>query len=97
MRRLGNVTPLISVEGNEIVSDERRGRAGVLQQDDAGRCRTASNNKVFTGVCTSLCQTNIDDLLNGEMGRSADRNGRDVHLVPRLSADGAGRQSATCA
>src|SRR5271168_4345990 len=25
LRRLGNVTPLISVEGNEIVSDERRG------------------------------------------------------------------------
>src|SRR5947208_8229977 len=30
MRRLGNVTPLISVEGNEIVSDQRRGRGGVL-------------------------------------------------------------------
>src|SRR5712691_11396072 len=29
MRRLGNVTPLISVEGNEIVSDERRGRRDV--------------------------------------------------------------------
>ena len=28
MRRLGNVTPLISVEGSEIVSDERRGRVG---------------------------------------------------------------------
>ena len=24
------------------------------------------NNKVFTGVCTSLCQTNIDDLLTEE-------------------------------
>ena len=36
LRQLGNVTPLISVEGNEIVSDQRRGRAGVLQQDDGG-------------------------------------------------------------
>ena len=27
LRQLGNVTPLISVEGNAIVSDERRGRA----------------------------------------------------------------------
>ena len=36
LRQLGNVTPLISVEGTEIVSDERRGRAGVLSQDDAG-------------------------------------------------------------
>src|SRR5262245_44542477 len=32
LRRLGNVTPLISVEGSEIVSDERRGRAGVLSK-----------------------------------------------------------------
>src|SRR5262249_34363171 len=30
LRQLGNVTPLISVEGNEIVSDQRRGRANVL-------------------------------------------------------------------
>ena len=36
LRQLGNVTPLISVEGTEIVSDERRGRHGVLSQDDAG-------------------------------------------------------------
>src|SRR5260370_896669 len=30
LRQLGNVTPLISVEGNEIVSDERHGRANVF-------------------------------------------------------------------
>ena len=43
---------------------------------------------VFTGVCTSLCQTNIDDLLQRRMDRPAHRDGRDVHVVPRLSADG---------
>ncbi len=32
LRRLGNVTPLISVEGTEIISDERRGRAHVLSK-----------------------------------------------------------------
>src|SRR5262249_47701502 len=32
LRQLGNVTPLISVEGNEIISDQRRGRAGVLSK-----------------------------------------------------------------
>src|SRR5437588_3777732 len=63
MRRLGNVTPLISVEGNQIVSDQRRGRPGVLSKTMEG-VRHCLNNKVFTGVCTSLCQTNIDDLLN---------------------------------
>jgi MoaA/NifB/PqqE/SkfB family radical SAM enzyme len=62
LRRLGNVTPLISVEGNEVVSDERRGRTGVFSKTMQG-VRNCLKNKVFTGVCTSLCQTNIDDLL----------------------------------
>lgn len=62
LRRLGNVTPLISVEGNEIISDERRGRAGVFSKTMEG-IRNCLKHKVFTGVCTSLCQTNIDDLL----------------------------------
>jgi MoaA/NifB/PqqE/SkfB family radical SAM enzyme len=62
LRRLGNVTPLISVEGNEIVSDQRRGRPGVLSKTMQG-IRHCLANKVFTGVCTSLCQTNIGDLL----------------------------------
>jgi MoaA/NifB/PqqE/SkfB family radical SAM enzyme len=62
LRQLGNVTPLISVEGSEIVSDVRRGRPGVLSKTMQG-IHHCLNNKVFTGVCTSLCQTNIDDLL----------------------------------
>jgi MoaA/NifB/PqqE/SkfB family radical SAM enzyme len=63
LRKLGNVTPLISVEGSEIVSDERRGRAGVLNQTMEG-IQNCLNNKVLTGVCTSICKSNIDDLLN---------------------------------
>jgi MoaA/NifB/PqqE/SkfB family radical SAM enzyme len=62
LRKLGNVTPLISVEGTEIVSDERRGRAGVLSKTMQG-IQNCLNNKLLTGVCTSLCRTNIDDLL----------------------------------
>jgi MoaA/NifB/PqqE/SkfB family radical SAM enzyme len=62
MRQLGNVTPLISVEGTEIVSNERRGRHGVLSKTLQG-VQNCLSNKVFTGVCTSLCKTNIDDLL----------------------------------
>src|SRR5262249_35993379 len=54
-----NVTPLISVEGNEIISDERRGRAGVLSQTMQG-LEHCLKHKVMTGVCTSLCQTNFD-------------------------------------
>lgn len=62
MRQLGNVTPLVSVEGSEIVSDERRGRPNVLSKTLQG-VQNCLDEKVFTGVCTSLCQTNIDDLL----------------------------------
>lgn len=62
LRKLGNVTPLISIEGNEIVSDVRRGRPGTYSKSMQG-VHNCLANKVFTGVCTSLCQTNIDDLL----------------------------------
>jgi MoaA/NifB/PqqE/SkfB family radical SAM enzyme len=62
LRKLGNVTPLISVEGTEIVSDERRGRAGVLSKTMQG-IENCLKNRLLTGVCTSLCRTNIDDLL----------------------------------
>jgi len=65
MWQLGNVTPLVSVEGTETVSDERRGRGGVLNKTMAG-IRNALDAGVFTGVCTSVCRTNIDDLLKPE-------------------------------
>ena len=63
LRRLGNVTPLISVEGNEIISDQRRGRANVYSRTMEG-LKNCLDNKLLTGVCTSICQNNIDDLLN---------------------------------
>ncbi len=59
---LGNVTPLISVEGNEIISDERRGRSGVYSRTLAGIENCLKHN-VMTGVCTSLAKSNIDHLL----------------------------------
>jgi MoaA/NifB/PqqE/SkfB family radical SAM enzyme len=59
LREFGNVTPLISVEGNEIVSDERRGREGVFSQTMQG-LQNCLKHKVMTGVCTSLCQTDFD-------------------------------------
>jgi MoaA/NifB/PqqE/SkfB family radical SAM enzyme len=59
LRRVGNATPLISIEGSEIVSDERRGRLNVLNKTLAGlaACR---RHKLITGVATSVCKTNYD-------------------------------------
>jgi MoaA/NifB/PqqE/SkfB family radical SAM enzyme len=65
LRRLGNVTPLVSVEGNEIISDVRRGRREVLSQTLQG-LQNCLNNKLLTGVCTSLCQSNFQDLLTDQ-------------------------------
>ncbi|MCH8829500.1 MAG: radical SAM protein [Planctomycetes bacterium] len=62
LRKLGNVTPLISVEGSEIISNERRGGKDVLSKTMQG-IENCLNNRLLTGVCTSLCKSNIDDLL----------------------------------
>ncbi len=62
LRRFGNVTPLISIEGNEVVSDERRGRSNVFQKtlDGLEACR---RHKLLIGVATSICQSNFDTLV----------------------------------
>jgi MoaA/NifB/PqqE/SkfB family radical SAM enzyme len=59
LRTLGNVTPLISIEGTEVASDERRGRQRVLSKTLAGleACR---RNRLIIGVATSVCASNID-------------------------------------
>ena len=62
LKQFGNVTPLISVEGSEIISDQRRGREGVLSQTMKG-LETALRHNLLVGVCTSVCKTNIDDLV----------------------------------
>ncbi len=57
--RCGNVTPLISIEGNEIVSDTRRGRLHVLDRTLDG-LHACIRNRLITGVATSVCQTNYE-------------------------------------
>ncbi len=62
LRKVANATPLISIEGNEIVSDERRGKKDVYQRTLKG-LQNCLDEKIMTGVATSVCQTNIDELL----------------------------------
>src|SRR3984893_9648122 len=53
LRELGNVTPLISIEGREIVSDERRGRKEVFTRTLRGLDHCL-REKLLTGVATSV-------------------------------------------
>ncbi len=62
LRRLGNASPLISIEGRELVSDERRGGKEVFHRSLRG-LEHAVRAGLLTGVATSVCQSNIDDLL----------------------------------
>lgn len=62
LRELGNATPLVSVEGREVVSDERRGKKDVFNRTMTG-LRHALEQGLLTGVATSVCQTNIHELL----------------------------------
>jgi len=59
LARFGNVTPLLSIEGSELVSDDRRGRTQVLTKTLKGleACR---RHGLLIGVATSVCQTNVD-------------------------------------
>ncbi len=59
LRQLGNVSPLISIEGDETVSDGRRGRPNVYEKtmDGLENCR---RNRLLFGVSTSVCRTNLE-------------------------------------
>jgi MoaA/NifB/PqqE/SkfB family radical SAM enzyme len=78
LRRIGNATPLISIEGREITSDERRGNKQVFTRSLRGldACLRAG---LLTGVATSVCRTNIDELLTQSW--LEELIARDVHYV----------------
>ena len=78
LRRVGNATPLISIEGTRQVSDERRGRPGVLDKTLAG-LEACVRNRLITGVSTSICRNNYADLVNEDW--VDELIGRGVHYV----------------
>jgi MoaA/NifB/PqqE/SkfB family radical SAM enzyme len=65
LRRAGNATPLISIEGSATVSDERRGRKGVLSKTLSG-LEASLRHRLITGVASSICQSNFADLVREE-------------------------------
>ena len=65
LRKLANVTPLISLEGNEVVADVRRGSSHVFSRT-LKAIETATSHKLITGVAISVCKSNIEMALSDE-------------------------------
>ena len=59
LRRLGNASPLVSIEGTAAVSDDRRGRSHVLDRTLSG-LESCRRHRLVTGVATRVCQSNLD-------------------------------------
>ncbi len=78
LREIGNTTPLISIEGREFTSDERRGKKDVFNRTLRGLDHCL-REKILTGVATSVCQSNIDELLTEDWLRELIARG--VHYV----------------
>jgi MoaA/NifB/PqqE/SkfB family radical SAM enzyme len=78
LREIGNSTPLISIEGREITSDERRGKKDVYARTLRG-LDNALNAGLLTGVATSVCRTNIEELLTEQWLRELIKRG--VHYA----------------
>ena len=69
LRRLGNATPLVSIEGTQIVSDQRRGRLNVLNRTLLGLDRCIEQ-RLLVGVARSVCQSNIGELVTEDWLRA---------------------------
>lgn len=65
LRKAGNVTPLISIEGLEEESDRRRQRSEVYKRTLRGvrACRKAG---LIFGCAASICQSNFKELVSRE-------------------------------
>lgn len=63
LRRMGNVTVLISIEGLEEESDKRRGNKHVFERSLAGirACRKAG---LLFGIAASICKSNMEELMS---------------------------------
>jgi len=68
LRRAGNVTPLISLEGDEQVADIRRGGHKIYGRT-LEAIKTATSTGLITGVAISVCKSNIEMALSDEFVR----------------------------
>ncbi len=78
MRQLKNITPIISIEGDAIVSDIRRGSTNVYERS-LQALENCAKEKIITGVATSVCKNNIDTLATEKFIRELIK--KKVHYV----------------
>jgi MoaA/NifB/PqqE/SkfB family radical SAM enzyme len=65
LRKMANVTPLISFEGDEDVADIRR-RGNDVYRRTTQAVENAANAGLITGVAMSVCKSNLDLALSPE-------------------------------
>ena len=63
IKKLGNITPLISIEGLEAESDVRRGKDDVYRRTIDG-LRACKRAKLIIGAAASICKSNFDELVS---------------------------------
>ena len=69
LRKMANVTPLISFEGDEQVADVRRGGKQVYRKTNEA-IDHATNAGLITGVAMSVCKSNLELALSQEFIQS---------------------------
>ncbi len=65
LRKLANVTPLFSFEGDEIVADIRRGGSNIYNRA-LQAIGTSAKHGLVTGVAVSVCKSNIEMALSDD-------------------------------
>lgn len=65
LRESANVTPLISLEGDELAADVRRGGHGIYNRT-LEAIRTSVSEGLITGVAVSVCKSNIGMALSDD-------------------------------
>lgn len=69
LRKCANVTPLISFEGDETITDVRRGGNRVFQRTIRA-IESATKARLITGVAISVCQSNFEMATSHEFVQS---------------------------
>lgn len=74
MRQLGNITPLVSIEGLEEESDARRGGEDVYERS-LRALELCKQQRLVFGVATSVCKGNLDMVLGESFARDMAKRG----------------------